>query len=187
MKTKNLRLLLSIILFLPVVANATLFRLEAVLSSAQEVCVVPNPCPNGVSNANGTANMWFNSDSNTFDLDLSVFGITLSNFTGAHIHLAASGANGPIIVNLGAPNIIDDPNVVGDPDLRWQLFSMPFPVANEAALLAGNTYINVHSTQYPAGETRGQLIVTAVPEPKTLLLLGLGLCTLAWVYQRRGK
>jgi hypothetical protein len=43
----------------------------------------------------------------------------------------------------------------------------------EAAILAGDAYVNVHTAQYPAGEVRGQL--SAVPEPRTagLLLVSL--------------
>ncbi|MCH8805739.1 MAG: CHRD domain-containing protein, partial [Planctomycetes bacterium] len=50
-----------------------------------------------------------------------------------------------------------------------------FPAANVAALLSEGTYINVHTTQFPAGEIRGQI----VPEPSTVALLFSGLGVLA--------
>jgi hypothetical protein len=52
--------------------------------------------------------------------------------------------------------------------------------AAEQALLdgtiAGQSYLNIHSSQFPGGEIRGFL---AAPEPASLALLGLGLAALA--------
>lgn len=41
-----------------------------------------------------------------------------------------------------------------------------------AGLIEGRAYFNIHSTQFPAGEIRGN--ITLIPEPTTLALLGLG-------------
>jgi hypothetical protein len=62
-------------------------------------------------------------------------------------------------------------------------------VANaEAALAAGmalgETYLNIHSVQFPGGEIRGYL-APAVPEPSTLLLAGVALVSLTLVRRRR--
>jgi hypothetical protein len=45
------------------------------------------------------------------------------------------------------------------------------------ALFAGLSYFNIHTTQFPGGEIRGQL--EFIPEPTTLLLLVSGLGGLA--------
>jgi hypothetical protein len=47
--------------------------------------------------------------------------------------------------------------------------------ANEALLLNGDTYINLHSAMFGGGELRGNLVVSAVPEPGTGLALCIGL------------
>jgi len=55
--------------------------------------------------------------------------------------------------------------------------------AQFADLSAGLYYMNVHTSTFPGGEIRGQLIL--VPEPSTLALVGLGLAAVAWNARRR--
>ena len=50
-------------------------------------------------------------------------------------------------------------------------------------LEGGQWYINIHSSTFGGGEIRGQIL--PVPEPSTLLLLGVG--TLGLLGRRRGS
>ena len=58
--------------------------------------------------------------------------------------------------------------VLPDGVLAFTASGVSFPGAYEADLLAGRTYLNLHTKDNPAGEIRGQLVV---PEPQTLTLL----------------
>ncbi|MCR4410891.1 MAG: DUF4394 domain-containing protein, partial [Thermoguttaceae bacterium] len=110
--------------------------------------------------ANGTANFQYHAATNTFDLDLFVSGVelvdltSLPELTGAHIHSGAVGVNGPIIVNLGVAGWTVEPA-----GIRLRLTGAAFSAApaDIAALLAGDTYINIHTTANPLGAIRGQI------------------------------
>jgi hypothetical protein len=65
--------------------------------------------------------------------------------TGAHVHAGAPGVNGPIIFNLPLGNPIND-----------QIFN-PTP-QQVIDVRAGQQYMNVHSSSFPDGEIRGQLM-----------------------------
>jgi hypothetical protein len=69
------------------------------------------------------------------------------NGTAAHIHMAAMGADGPVIVPL-----------TKTADGVWSVpAGAKFTDPQYDALKAGNTYVNVHSDANKGGEIRGQL------------------------------
>jgi hypothetical protein len=53
-----------------------------------------------------------------------------------------------------------------------------------AGLIAGETYLNIHTSMFPGGEIRG---FVAVPEPMTSRLLVLGLAAAGFALRRRRR
>ena len=53
-----------------------------------------------------------------------------------------------------------------------------------AGLIAGETYLNIHTNVFPGGEIRG---FVAVPEPTIALLVALGLVAVGFVSRRRRR
>ncbi|MEZ6041530.1 MAG: CHRD domain-containing protein [Planctomycetaceae bacterium] len=134
-----------------VAAGGTVFSLDG----GQEV-------PSVATSATGSAGFLFNPKNNTFSLQLRVTGVELTDSTalpelaGAHIHLAAAGTNGAVIVNLGTVDWVEV-----DGGIELSLLDIAFPAANVSDLLAGGTYINIHTSDNPNGELRGQIVFPA--------------------------
>ena len=83
-------------------------------------------------------------------MDRSVSGsVTTSGVAGsaAHIHLAAPGQNGPVIVPLNktGDNTWSVPPAIRLNDTQYEAYRL------------GNLYVNVHSAANPGGEIRGQI------------------------------
>lgn len=110
-------------------------RFRADLAGYQEV-------PPTSSSATGSGYFELNPDSTSLFYRIYVSGLT--GITSAHIHQGAAGTNGSALHTL---NFVED-SAVG----TW---AIPSNAVNE--LLAGNLYVNVHTTVYPAGEIRGQI------------------------------
>lgn len=139
-------------------ASAQPTNFVAHLSGAEEVPPTP-------TNAQGQAKFQLLSDGSALHFQLNVANV--NDLLMAHIHLAAAGTNGGIVVWLypsGPPSIlipgrfsgvlaagaITDASLVGDLDGQT--------VADLIAELeAGNAYVNVHSVDNPGGEIRGQI------------------------------
>lgn len=83
--------------------------------------------------------------------DMSVSGsVATSGVAGtmAHIHMGATGKNGPVIVHLAKSG-----------DNGWAVpEGAKLTEAQYQAYKAGELYINVHSADNKAGEIRGQLM-----------------------------
>jgi hypothetical protein len=112
------------------------------LGAAAEV-----PKPNGVApGATGTftAGLTRRGAAGTLAWKVTFRSLT-GRATAAHIHLAKAGAAGPVAVPLCGPC---RSGARGSARLK---------AATVTALLAGRTYVNVHTARNPAGEIRGQI------------------------------
>ncbi len=135
--------------------NEVQIQFEVRLTGDQQV-------PPVTTAAFGFAEVQLSSDRNTLEFEVVVCNI--ANVVASHIHVGAAGTNGPIVIPFfGSPSLpfssTNGCNTLAEgtrtaSDLMgsgtWDDFVN--------ALIAGNTYVNVHTTVNPHGEIRGQLV-----------------------------
>jgi len=136
-------------------ASAQVVVATATLGSGDETPIL-------LSGAAGTAEVAVDTVAKEFAITLRIFNIPTTT-TAGHIHVGAKGIAGPVV--------IDFPGIGG----RLGDFVTSFRVGEAAfrpnpaiginsiedviqALANGNAYVNIHTTTYPAGEIRGQLV-----------------------------
>jgi hypothetical protein len=146
-----------------------------------------NETPPNNSQASGFATFTYDTANDVFHYNLSWTDLT-TPATAAHLHLAPVGVPGPIILPIAPIPSTTSGSIVGGlltaADIVNQGTTGLTTIAQIAAQIqAGNVYVNVHDSEFPAGEIRGQL--AAVPEPGGLLLLTTGAAGLAAVTWRR--
>ena len=192
------RFILAAALMLPVpAAHAATETFTANLSFANEVPVPPVP-----SSATGFATIFLDPTAHTLQINATFSGLTVG-VSGAHIHCCA-----PIGTNAGVATTV--PVFPGFPfgatsgtyssavfDLTQPLIYNPaFVTAQgglaqaEATLVGGIenglTYFNIHTTNNPGGEIRGQLNAVPLPAALPLFATGLGaLGLLGWWRKRK--
>ncbi len=115
--------------------------------------------------AQGQAIFMLSTDGQT--LYYTLIAANIENILQSHIHLAAEGVNGPIVAWLypsGPPPVLIPGRFDGvlaqgaitSANLVGPLAGHPLSDLI-AAMEAGNTYVNIHTTQHPGGEIRGQI------------------------------
>ena len=154
-------------------ASQRLIPLSVALDGASER---PNPVTTGGA---GFGLLRLDGNSLTFNIH---YGGLSGPATMAHIHGPAStSVSGGVLISL-APFAISPLGVQGD-------FAgvVVLTDAQKALILGGQTYVNVHTAGYPAGEVRGQLapvlmqvaLSGANSRPDPVITAGAGLGTLA--------
>jgi hypothetical protein len=115
----------------------------------------------------GFAEVQLSEDNSTLSFEVVVCNI--ANVTASHIHVGAAGTNGPVVLPFyGSPSPLFN-STRGCDTLAEGTRTSADLVARPAAgintwtdfinaLIAGNTYVNVHTTAHPGGEIRGQLV-----------------------------
>lgn len=102
-----------------------------------------NEVPANGSTATGTAVLKFNKTTKIFTVTVTH---TIATPSGGHIHKAAAGTNGGVVFPFGTlASPINYTSVALSPE-------------QEADLMAGLYYVNIHSATFPGGEIRGQLV-----------------------------
>jgi hypothetical protein len=108
-----------------------------------------NEVPAVSTTAKGIAVMHLSHDKTTLHVHALVTGLS-SAITGAHLHIAEEGTNGPVIVDL-MPHM--NGNMI-DATIRTNVLG-----ARLDSLMEGDVYVNVHTTNNPKGEIRGQIMM----------------------------
>ncbi|MEO6327749.1 MAG: CHRD domain-containing protein [Ginsengibacter sp.] len=134
--------LLFAVLFLTFTSNSQIRYLKGVLEASQETSPV-------TSSASGIVIIKYDMATRVVQLHGNYRNLT-SAASASHIHNAGPGLTAPPLFNLT--------NSGGTTGTLSGSFTIT--VVQEAYLLAGNMYVNVHSATYPGGEIRAQLTTT---------------------------
>ena len=190
-----LALLAALVLQAPAAHAATL-TFGGILSGANEV-------PANGSPGAGTVTVVLDPTAETIQILASFFSLTTPD-VAAHIHCCA-----PLGTNVGVATTL--PTFAGFPlgvtagTYLSAVFSLEDPTfynpafvtleggleQAETALIAGienqQTYFNIHTTNFPGGEIRTQLLplgVSAVPEPSTWAMMLIGFAGLGFAFRQ---
>ena len=137
-------------------ASAQVVTLSANLNGGEET-----PAPGLLTGAVGTALVSVDATNEELAVTLALFNIPTGTAAG-HIHIAPKGIAGPVVIGFPIPA-----GRTGDLSLTFRVGSAAFTARPEIgintisdaiqAIVGGNAYVNIHTSQYPGGEIRGQL------------------------------
>jgi hypothetical protein len=131
--------------------------------------------PPNASPATGFGQVVLNAAQTMITVDESWSGLT-APATASHIH-------GPGGVGTNAPVLFPFSGVPAATAGSIPTQSFSITPTQVGYLFSGYLYMNVHTSTFPGGEIRDQLIL--VPEPSALALVGLGLAGTAWRLRRK--
>lgn len=137
---------------------------SAQLSPANEVPAVAN----AESTARGAAQITFNvtrdgsgnPTGGTATMYFQIVGLPSGTvIRGAHIHSAAQGVNGPIVVDTGITPANTRVLADGTQEFSFSGVSVAGPLMTAILTTPSAYYFNVHTVTNPGGVARGQLVI----------------------------
>jgi len=108
-----------------------------------------NERPAVTTNSTGVFNGTYNKDTKMITYNVTWTGFTATNM---HFHKADPSAPGPVVIGVAGTG---NPAAWASPITGT---TRALTDAEEADLLNGLWYFNIHSAQFPGGEIRGQLV-----------------------------
>ena len=193
-KTVKLLGIVVAVLMFSAMAKADTIVLTTTLTGAQEV-------PPSGSPGIGSALVTLDTVTNLLTVNVSFAGL-VSPTIASHIHCCAPpGVNAMVATAVptfpGFPLGVTTGTYLMTFDLTLASTYNPAFIAAHGGtvagaqaafitgLLSGQTYLNIHTSQFPGGEIRGQL--QAVPEPASVLLLSTGIMGIAGALRKRRR
>jgi hypothetical protein len=137
-------------------ASAQVTTLTATLNGGEETPIV-------LTGAVATVVVSVDPTARELAVELRAFNLPTGT-TAGHIHIAPRGIAGPVVIDFPI-----DRGVTGDFNQSFRIGAVQFHARPEIgintlddaiqAIVAGNSYANIHTTANPGGEMRGQLTV----------------------------
>jgi hypothetical protein len=167
-------------------ATAAAFTLAPTSWAATELFTISLTPEGGEGRTgSGSGTLTFDTDANTLTFDNIIWSGTSGNSSLAHIH----GPSDPFPDTAGVIYNLAPFTTFGDTEGSFNgTLNLVDPMAGISLvdqlsqLRGGQWYINIHTETFGAGEIRGT--ITAVPEPSTWALIGLGSAALLWRAKR---
>ncbi len=107
-----------------------------------------NEIPSVTTNANGVASFLLNATRDTMQVNIAFTGMKAS---AMHIHEGKPNTNGTVVKDLT--------QFISGNIARFTLTGADLSPSNLRKYFSGDFYINIHSTNFPNGEIRGQITV----------------------------
>lgn len=153
------------VLFSATPSSAQVVNMTATLGGAEETTATAGVL-GLLTGAVGTATVSVDAANEEIAVTLQLFNFATGT-TAGHIHVGPRGVAGPVVINFPIPT-----GRTGDLPLSFRVGPAAFVARPEIgintfqdavqAIVGGGAYVNIHTSQYPAGEIRGQLSVIPV-------------------------